>query len=210
MGGCMSSKNNPESETKAKNKWEKVMEAEEEQEQEEGGGDGSQEMEPHRDGLEFPSREKLEGQLTRMERKVDEYKTQYLRAQAEMDNLRKRIEREKADIIKFGSKQLITDLLPVADSLIHGLESPASEDPQVKSMRDGMSLTLDLLHNTLAKHGVQVINPNPGDPFDPALHEAMSVQAVPDAKPDTIIQVLQKGYQLNGRVLRAARVIVAG
>ncbi|ACJ20349.1 nucleotide exchange factor GrpE [Coxiella burnetii] len=208
MGGCMSSKNNPESETKAKNKWEKVMEAEEEQE--EGGGDGSQEMEPHREGLEFPSREKLEGQLTRMERKVDEYKTQYLRAQAEMDNLRKRIEREKADIIKFGSKQLITDLLPVADSLIHGLESPASEDPQVKSMRDGMSLTLDLLHNTLAKHGVQVINPNPGDPFDPALHEAMSVQAVPDAKPDTIIQVLQKGYQLNGRVLRAARVIVAG
>ncbi|AIT63414.1 molecular chaperone GrpE [Coxiella burnetii str. Schperling] len=204
----MSSKNNPESETKAKNKWEKVMEAEEEQE--EGGGDGSQEMEPHREGLEFPSREKLEGQLTRMERKVDEYKTQYLRAQAEMDNLRKRIEREKADIIKFGSKQLITDLLPVADSLIHGLESPASEDPQVKSMRDGMSLTLDLLHNTLAKHGVQVINPNPGDPFDPALHEAMSVQAVPDAKPDTIIQVLQKGYQLNGRVLRAARVIVAG
>ncbi|AAO90799.2 nucleotide exchange factor GrpE [Coxiella burnetii] len=208
MGGCMSSKNNPESETKAKNKWEKVMEAEEEQE--EGRGDGSQEMEPHREGLEFPSREKLEGQLTRMERKVDEYKTQYLRAQAEMDNLRKRIEREKADIIKFGSKQLITDLLPVADSLIHGLESPASEDPQVKSMRDGMSLTLDLLHNTLAKHGVQVINPNPGDPFDPALHEAMSVQAVPDAKPDTIIQVLQKGYQLNGRVLRAARVIVAG
>ncbi|WP_259430899.1 nucleotide exchange factor GrpE [Coxiella burnetii] len=208
MGGCMSSKNNPESETKAKNKWEKVMEAEEEQE--EGGGDGSQEMEPHREGLEFPSREKLEGQLTRMERKVDEYKTQYLRAQAEMDNLRKRIEREKADIIKFGSKQLITDLLPVADSLIHGLESPASEDPQVKSMRDGMSLTLDLLHNTLAKHGVQVINPNPGDSFDPALHEAMSVQAVPDAKPDTIIQVLQKGYQLNGRVLRAARVIVAG
>nr|A9KG91.1 RecName: Full=Protein GrpE; AltName: Full=HSP-70 cofactor [Coxiella burnetii Dugway 5J108-111] len=204
----MSSKNNPESETKAKNKWEKVMEAEEEQE--EGGGDGSQEMEPHREGLEFPSREKLEGQLTRMEHKVDEYKTQYLRAQAEMDNLRKRIEREKADIIKFGSKQLITDLLPVADSLIHGLESPASEDPQVKSMRDGMSLTLDLLHNTLAKHGVQVINPNPGDPFDPALHEAMSVQAVPDAKPDTIIQVLQKGYQLNGRVLRAARVIVAG
>ncbi len=204
----MSSKNNPESETKAKNKWEKVMEAEEEQE--EGGGDGSQEMEPHREGLEFPSREKLEGQLTRMERKVDEYKTQYLRAQAEMDNLRKRIEREKADIIKFGSKQLITDLLPVADSLIHGLESPASEDPQVKSMRDGMSLTLDLLHNTLAKHGVQVINPNPGDSFDPALHEAMSVQAVPDAKPDTIIQVLQKGYQLNGRVLRAARVIVAG
>ncbi|ABX77641.1 molecular chaperone GrpE [Coxiella burnetii] len=204
----MSSKNNPESETKAKNKWEKVMEAEEEQE--EGRGDGSQEMEPHREGLEFPSREKLEGQLTRMERKVDEYKTQYLRAQAEMDNLRKRIEREKADIIKFGSKQLITDLLPVADSLIHGLESPASEDPQVKSMRDGMSLTLDLLHNTLAKHGVQVINPNPGDPFDPALHEAMSVQAVPDAKPDTIIQVLQKGYQLNGRVLRAARVIVAG
>ncbi|MBW5803108.1 nucleotide exchange factor GrpE [Coxiella endosymbiont of Ornithodoros amblus] len=203
----MSSKNNPESETKQKNKSEKVMEAE--QEQEEGVGDGVQEMETHREGLEFLSREKLEGQLTRMERKVDEYKTQYLRAQADMDNLRKRNEREKADIIKFCSKQLITDLLPVADSLIHGLESPASEDPQVKSMRDGMRLTLDLLHNTLAKHGVQVINPNPGDPFDPALHEAMSVQAVPEAKLNTVIQVLQRGYQLNGRVLRGARVIVA-
>ncbi len=205
----MSRKNNPESETKAKNKWEKVMEAEQEQEQ--GvGDDGAQEMETHREGLEFPSREKLEAQLARMECKIDEYKTQYLRAQADMDNLRKRTEREKADIIKFASKQLITDLLPVADSLIHGLEGPVSEDPQVKSMRDGMSLTLDLLHNTLAKHGVQVINPNSGDPFDPALHEAMSVQAVPEAKPDTVIQVLQRGYQLNGRVLRGARVIVAG
>ena len=171
--------------------------------------DISQEIGSHREELEFPSQQTLEDQLTHMEHQINEYKSQLLRAKAEMENLRKRIEKEKMDIIKYGSKQLIADILPVVDSLIHGLESSASQDPHVKSMRDGMSLTLDLLYKSLEKHGVQVIDPKPSDFFDPALHEAMSVQKVSDVKLNTIIQVLQKGYQLNGRVLRAARVIVA-
>ena len=203
----MSNKNHSESKVKAKNEQEKIVETEEKGDHEESV---SKEMETHHEELESLSCEELEDQLTQMKHQVDEHKSQYLRAQAEMENLRKRIEREKADIIKYVSKQLITDLLPVADSLIHGLESPVSEDPHIISMREGISLTLELFHNTLVKHGVRVIDPEPGGPFDPTLHEAMSVQKALNASPDTIIQVLQKGYQLNGRVLRAARVIVVG
>lgn len=203
----MSNKDHPESKVRAKNEWEKIIATEEKERDAESI---SKEIEIHREELESPSSEELEDQLAQMKHQVDEHKSQYLRAQAEMENLRKRIEREKADIIKYVSKQLITDLLPVADSLIHGLESPVSEDPRIKSMREGISLTLDLFHNTLVKHGVQVIDPEPGGPFDPELHEAMSVQKALNASPDTIIQVLQKGYQLHGRVLRAARVIVVG
>ena len=201
----MNSKNNAKSKISRKNKLETVMDSKEEGNEK----DIAQEIRPHPEEPEFSNQQKLENQLTHMEHQVGEYKSQLLRAKAEMENLRKRIEKEKMDIIKYSSKQLIADILPVIDSLIHGLESSASQDPHVKSMRDGMSLTLDLLHKSLEKHGVQIIDPKPSDLFDPTLHEAMSIQKVPDVKLNTIIQVLQKGYQLNGRVLRAARVIVA-
>ena len=167
------------------------------------------EIESSLEELEFPSREKLEDQLTSMEHKVEEYKNQFLRAKAEIDNLCKRTEREKADAIKYGTSQLLTDLLPVVDSLIHGLQSLESQDPCAKNMREGMSLTLDLLQKVLVKHGVEIIDPQLGDSFNPEFHEAMSIQKILTAKSDTIVQVMQKGYQLNGRVLRASRVVVA-
>lgn len=171
--------------------------------------DISQEIEPHREEIEFPSREKLEIQLTNLEQKLDEYRNQYLRSQAEIDNLRKRTERDIVNAIKYGAERLITDLFPIIDSLIHGIESPESINLNAKSLREGMSLTLDLLHKTLEKHGIEIIDPKLGDPFNPAVHEAMAIQNVPDAKSDTIVQLMQKGYKLNGRVLRAARVVVA-
>ncbi|QTS83974.1 nucleotide exchange factor GrpE [Coxiella endosymbiont of Amblyomma nuttalli] len=149
-------------------------------------------------------------QLTNMAYKVEEYKDQFLRVKAEIDNLRKRTEREKADAIKYGASRLLTDLFPVVDSLIHGLQSPESQDPYAKNIREGMNLTLELLYKILSKHGVEIIDPKPGDFFNPAFHEAMSVQKMPTAKADTIVQVMQNGYRLNGRVLRAARVIVVG
>lgn len=203
----MSKKEKTESGLESQNKWEKVLESEEEKIKVEENA--SQEIEPHREELEFPSHEKLESHLTSLERKLDEYKNQYIRSQAEIDNLRKRAERDIANAIKYGGERLITDLLPVVDSLIHGLESRESSDPHTQSLREGMSLTLDLLHKTLEKHGVEIIDPKPGDPFNPAFHEAMAIEKVPNAEPDTIAQVIQKGYQLNGRVLRAARVLVA-
>ena len=203
----MSNKEKSKSELESKNEWEKVLEGGEEKIKVEENI--SQEIKPHREGLEFPSREKLESQLTSLERKLDEYKNQYLRSQAEIDNLRKRTERDIVNAIKYGTEQLITDLFPIVDGLIHGLESPELIDPHAKSLWEGMNLTLDLLHKTLEKHGVEIIDPKPGDPFNPAFHEAMAIQNVPDAKSDTIVQMIQKGYQLNGRILRAARVIVA-
>lgn len=190
-----------------KNKLGKKIEAEENEPKVE---DAQSEIESPLEELEFPSREKLENQLTSMERKVEEYKNKFLRAKAEIDNLRKRTEREKIDVIKYGTSQLLTDLLPVVDSLIHGLQSLESQDPHAKNMQEGMSLTLDLLHKVLVKHGVEIIDPQSGDSFNPEFHEAMSIQKILTAKTDTIVQIMQKGYRLNGRVLRAARVIVAG
>ncbi|MFW0097182.1 MAG: nucleotide exchange factor GrpE [Coxiella endosymbiont of Haemaphysalis qinghaiensis] len=203
----MNKKEKSEFELESKNKWRKVLENGEEKIKVEE--DISQEIEPHREGIEFSSREKLESQLNSLERKLDEYKNQYLRSQAEIDNLRKRTERDIVNAIKYGAEQLITDLFPIVDSLIHGIESPESTDLHAKSLREGMSLTLDLLHKTLEKHGIEIIDPKLGDPFNPAFHEAVAIQNVPDAKSDTIVQLMQKGYKLNGRVLRAARVIVA-
>lgn len=159
--------------------------------------------------IDFPSRDNLEDQLTAMEKKVDEYKDKAMRAHAEMENFRRRAERDVEKAHKFGNEKLLVDLLPVVDSMIRGLESPESHDPHVKSMREGIGLTLDLLHKTLSKHGVKTIDPEPGEVFNPELHEAMSAVQDPNAKPNTIVQVVQKGYELNGRVLRAAMVIVA-
>lgn len=167
------------------------------------------ENEESQEGLEFPSREKLEDQLTAMERKVEQYKNQYMRAEAELQNVRRRAERDVSNAHKFGSEKLLADLLPVMDSMIRGLESPESQDPHAKAMRDGLVMTLDILMKTLQKHGIELIDPKAGEPFNPEQHEAMSMISDPDADPNTISEVVQKGFQLNGRVLRAAMVVVS-
>ena len=161
------------------------------------------------DGLTYPSHEELEQQLNALEMQLAEYKDVAIRAKAEADNARRRAERDVQDAHKFGGKKILTDLLPVVDSLVRGLEGPEPQDPQAQSYRQGMTLTLDILEKTLEKHGVQAIAPAKGEAFDPARHEAMSMQPDPQAKSNTILQVLQKGYELNGRVIRAAMVIVA-
>jgi len=167
-----------------------------------------EDMEEATEGLEFPSRDKLEDQLTAMEMKVEEYKNQYLRGQAELENVRRRAERDVASAHKFGIEKLLADMLPVIDSLVRGLEGPESRDSHAQAMRQGMVLTLELLEKTLAKYGVTAIAPQQGEVFNPELHEAVSTMSDPDAKTNTIADVMQKGYQLNGRVLRAAMVIV--
>lgn len=160
-------------------------------------------------GIEYPSRDNLEDQLTATEKVVDEYKQKLLRAQAEMDNVRRRAERDVQDAHKFGKEKLILDLLPVLDSLTRALEGPEPTDAAQKSMHEGILLTLSLFEKALAKYDVAVLDPAKGEPFNPEQHEAVSMMADPEADPNTIIQVLQKGYALNGRVLRAAMVIVA-
>lgn len=192
---------------KSANKWQKITEETNEADAAEAGPGAAPASEG--DQLDFPSRQQLEDQLTAMERQVDEYKQQAARAQAELKNFRQRAERDIGDAHKYGVSQLIQALLPVVDGLVRGLESGTPTDPQVVALHAGMQLTLDLLHKALAKFGVEMIAPAAGDPFDPKLHEAMGMQQQPGAKPNTITQVLQKGYQLHGRVLRPAMVMVA-
>lgn len=155
------------------------------------------------------SKSKLTEITNELEKEIDAYKNEALRSKAELENVRRRLERDVSNAHKYGSERLIVDLLPVIDSLVRGLEESQSEDRAVQSLRKGMELTLEVLHNVLKKNGVAEINPQPGDAFDPAVHEAMSMQKDPNAKPNTILQVLQRGYTLHGRVIRAAMVMVA-
>ena len=192
---------NPANQAQPGNKWQKLAE-EAEKQAEQPMEEGEQ--------LEFPPRQKLEDQLTAMERQVDEYKQQALRAQAELENVRRRAERDISNAHKYGVEQLINSLLPVLDGLVNGLESGDAADAKIKPLHEGMKLTLDLLQKALVKFGVEIIEPAVGDPFDPRLHQAMGMQPQPGAKANTVLNLLQKGYQLHGRVLRPAMVMVAG
>ncbi len=188
-------------------KWQKIaQEAESQIDENETQADTGTEEESR---LDYPTRQQLEDQLTSMERNVEEYKKQVLLAKAELENVRRRAERDISNERKYGVEQLLQSLLPVVDGLVRGLESQDPQDSKIKAIRDGMQLTLDILHKVLIKFGVEIIDPQPGEPFDPKLHEAMGMRHDPNAKPNTILQVLQKGYQLHGRVLRAAMVMVA-
>ncbi|OGT97833.1 MAG: nucleotide exchange factor GrpE [Gammaproteobacteria bacterium RIFOXYB2_FULL_38_6] len=160
-------------------------------------------------GLEFPSRTKLEDQLTALEKKVEEYRDQALRAQAMVDNIQRRTARDIENAHKYGIEKLLIDLLPVLDSLNRAMQGEEAQDPHVKNMRAGIQLTLDMFLKALNKFGVKEIHPAVGDLFNPTLHEAMSIAQNTDQEHNTIVQVMAKGYELNDRIIRAAIVIVA-
>lgn len=148
--------------------------------------------------------------LTNIEKERDEYKDQMLLAKADLENARRRFERELDNAYKYAADKLIMELLPVVDSLETGLAFQVTEgsDELVKQLHAGMQLTLDLLVKTLKKHGIKILDPA-GEVFNPFHHEAMSVQEDPNVKPNTILKVMQKGYLLHDRLVRPARVIVS-
>lgn len=151
-------------------------------------------------------------EIETLQAQIAELKNAVLRERADSDNLRKRFEREKESALKFGSEKLIKELLPVIDSLTLGLEAAKAHEAEGRQALDhfieGSSMTLKLLLDVLQKNGVSELNPV-GEKLDPELHQALSVIPSPDAEPNTILHVAQKGYLLNGRVIRAAQVIVA-
>jgi molecular chaperone GrpE len=130
----------------------------------------------------------------------------YLRLMAEMDNVRKRHSRELEKARNFGVEGLAEELLSVSDSLEMGLE--AADTSTLDALVEGKRATLKQLQAALEKYGVTALDPV-GEPFDPALHEALTLQPSATAEPNTVMTVIQRGYQLNGRLLRPARVIVA-
>lgn len=190
-------------------KWQKFAEQEQGREKVAQDENDMHDADASAEGLTYPTHQELEQELNSLEAQLAEYKDVAIRAKAEADNIRRRAERDVQKAHKFGSEKLLGDLLPVLDSLVRGLEAPEPSDKQAQSYREGMMLTLGLLEKTLEKHGVSAIDPQQGDAFNPERHEAMSMQADPNAQSNTILQVLQKGYELNGRVIRAAMVIVA-
>ncbi len=150
--------------------------------------------------------EALTVELEAAKSKAEENWERYLRAAAEIENVRKRAARDVEHARKFALESFARDLLDVCDSLEMGLE--AAESADADAIAEGSAATLRLLSTTFERYGVVLIDPE-GEPFDPELHEAMSMVPAPDAEPGSVVKVIQKGYTLNGRLLRPARVLVA-
>jgi molecular chaperone GrpE len=148
----------------------------------------------------------IDPELEALRREADEHRDRYLRVVAELDNFRKRSAREVESARKFGAEKLAQAILPVRDSLEAGLA--AAEKSGATALLDGQHATLRLLDEALTASGVREINPV-GEPFDPNRHEALSLVPAPGVAPHTVLEVVQKGYELNDRLLRAAKVLVA-
>ena len=141
------------------------------------------------------------------------YRDAALRAEAEMQNVRRRASKDVEHAHKFGAEKLIQNLLPVVDSLEKALESSElvkdlDQDHSAKAVLDGVGLCHKMFLDTLGKENVAVVDPH-GEPFDPNLHQAMSMVENPDMEPNSVVAVIQKGYQLNGRLVRPAMVMVS-
>jgi molecular chaperone GrpE len=139
-------------------------------------------------------------------READDYRDRLLRLAAELDNVRKRAVRDVESARKYGFEKLAQALLPVRDSLEAGLATGANADAQ--TLLEGKRATLRLLDSALEQAGVTALDPE-GEPFDPEQHEAMLTQPSETAEPNTVLTVIQKGFAINDRLLRPARVIVA-
>ena len=146
---------------------------------------------------------------------VAEFKDQTLRAKAETENMRKRVSRDVEKAHKFALEKFTANLLPVVDGLEKAVESfdtavsdAADDDSAISSIGEGVKLALKMFLDTLERSGIKQVNPE-GEPFDPQFHEAMGMLENPDMEPGSVMAVLQKGYTLNDRLVRAAMVMVS-
>ena len=145
-------------------------------------------------------------EIDELQARADENWDKYLRAIAELENLRKRASRDVENARKYSLEPFARELLAVRDSLEMGLSAATEAD--VETLREGSEATLKLLSSTMEQFGIAELNPE-GEPFDPEQHEAMMMQPSAETEPGTVLTVYQKGYALNGRLLRPARVVVA-
>jgi len=152
--------------------------------------------------------ERLTALLEDARAKADESRDQVIRLHAEMENLKRRQTNELEKAHKFALDGFVRELLQVRDSLELGQDAARDEGADIAKLREGTALTLKLLTDVMSKFGVERIDPE-GEPFDPAYHQAMTLQPTQDAAPNTVVTVIQKGYLLNGRLVRPAMVVVA-
>ena len=149
--------------------------------------------------------DQLVEKINQAQMRADENWELLLRTKAEMENLRRRTQKDLENAHKFGTEKLISELLPVMDSMELGL---TVEDASTDSLREGMSLTVSMVSQLFEKFNIEAINPDK-EKFDPELHQAMSMQPTDEFEPNTVISVMQKGYLLNGRLVRPAMVMVS-
>ncbi|MHC8322368.1 nucleotide exchange factor GrpE [Pseudomonas sp. GB2N2] len=131
-----------------------------------------------------------------------------LRVAADLQNVRRRAEQDVEKAHKFALEKFASDLLPIIDSLERGLDLSNPDDESIRPMREGIELTLKMFQDTLKRYQLEAIDPH-GEPFNAVQHQAMAMQESADVEPNSVLKVFQKGYQLNGRLLRPAMVVVS-
>ncbi|UIP27341.1 nucleotide exchange factor GrpE [Photobacterium sp. TLY01] len=185
---------------------EELQQAQTEAAEAEAAADSAEEL--TLDELALSRIEELEAALAASEATVKEQQDSVLRARADMENMRRRTEQEIDKARKFALEKFAGELLPVIDNMERALELADKTDEALKPMLEGVELTLKTMTDTVEKFGLKAINPM-GEAFNPEFHQAMSMQESAEHAPNTVMMVLQKGYALNGRVVRPAMVMVA-
>ena len=181
-----------------------------EAETEAGGDEAGTGGQEEADGLEQTVPDEVADLMQEIERlkiEAQENIDKALRATAELDNIRKRTSRDIENAHKYALERFVNELLPVVDSMELGINASQSAE-DIESLREGMDLTLKKLSDCLGKFGVNTIDPA-GDKFDPEWHQAVSMQELEGTDSGQVVTVMQKGYELNGRLLRPAMVVVA-
>lgn len=158
--------------------------------------------------VEPTSIKQLTEQLVAANRKAEENWDKFVRTQAEMENLRRRSEKELQNAHKYALEKFAKELLLVVDSLELGIQAASGDAPEIAKLREGSELTLKQFRAVLEKFNIQPVDPL-GQKFNPELHQAMAMEPSASAEPNTVVKVLQKGYVLNDRLLRPAMVVIA-
>ena len=150
----------------------------------------------------------LEDEVSQLQEDLATARDAALRAQADAQNVKRRAEQDVEKARKFALERFTGDLLPVVDNLERALEAASGDDEAIKPIAEGVELTLKSFIDVLGKQNIAVVDPQ-GEPFDPNLHQAMSMVENKEVEPNTVIAVMQKGYTLNGRLVRPAMVMVS-
>jgi molecular chaperone GrpE len=174
----------------------------------EGSNEAEIEAEAEQEQVSDDPVEILETALNAANIEAVEARQDMLRMQADMENLRKRLVREHEKARRRTLERFMGDLLPVRDSLERGLEAAQDQTATVEALKEGKQLIMKMLTKVMDDHGLQIIDPV-GETFDPEKHEAMTMIPSPDHDENTIIDVIEKGYQLHERLIRPARVVVS-
>lgn len=150
----------------------------------------------------------LYAELEAAKQTIADQKDSVVRAAADVDNMRRRAAQDVEKAHKFALEKFANELLPVIDNLERAIEFSDKENETLKPLLEGIDMTVKSFNDAVAKFGVEIVNPQ-GEQFNPDFHQAMSIQPSNDVTPNTVLAVMQKGYTLNGRLLRPAMVMVS-